>query len=71
MVLIEGSGSNYLSNEIFYRLSFLRERLQSNVKTGHLHVPKIQLSGMPFDITDTQNLVSNVTNIIKDAITGI
>jgi DNA-binding transcriptional regulator YiaG len=34
---IEGSGSNFLSNEIFYRIAHVRA--QSGVATGHFHVP--------------------------------
>lgn len=34
----KGSGGNYLSNEIFYRVARLRTNLLSSVKTGHFHV---------------------------------
>lgn len=33
-----GSGGDYLSNEIYYRVSFLREKYNPNLKTGHIHV---------------------------------
>ena len=33
-----GSGGNYLSNEIFYRIAKARENAHSNVKTGHYHI---------------------------------
>ena len=33
---IEGSGGDYLSNEIHYRVSFLRK--DTNKRTGHIHV---------------------------------
>lgn len=39
---ISGSGSNYLSNEIFYRVSKMRDELKPNLPTGHLHIPLTQ-----------------------------
>jgi pyrrolidone-carboxylate peptidase len=36
---IEGSGSNFLSNEIFYRTRLLRDASGSAVPMGHLHTP--------------------------------
>jgi hypothetical protein len=43
-----GSGGNFLSNEIFYRVALMRERCTSTIgeitpfiSTGHLHVPEI------------------------------
>lgn len=38
----QGSGGDYLSNEIFYRVAKLRTKLRPNLATGHLHIPKIQ-----------------------------
>lgn len=45
--LIEGSGGNYLSNEIFYRVALARERWQEHnngkkFSTGHFHIPWVQ-----------------------------
>lgn len=48
--IIEGSGSDYLSNEIFYRVALARERWQRanpsmpKFPTGHFHIAKIQES---------------------------
>ncbi len=39
---IEGSGGDYLSNEIFYRVAKLRTEQRRDLKTGHLHIPLIQ-----------------------------
>ncbi len=36
--MVEGSGGDFLSNEIFYRVAYLRGT--SPLKTGHIHVPK-------------------------------
>lgn len=38
----DGSGSNYLSNEIFYRVAKLRTELRKDLPTGHLHIPLTQ-----------------------------
>lgn len=37
-----GPGGNYLSNEIFYRVSFLRNSQNPTLQSGHFHVAKIQ-----------------------------
>jgi hypothetical protein len=48
-ISINGSGSNYLSNEIFYRVALMRERWQARnptkpkFPTGHFHVAMVQL----------------------------
>lgn len=34
----EGSGGDYLSNEIFYRIARARENINTNMKTGHYHL---------------------------------
>ncbi len=39
--LAEGSGGNYLSNEIFYRTSRIRRKTKPGLPTGHLHMPTI------------------------------
>ena len=44
----KGSGDAYLSNEIFYRVSRLRNKFKDSMMTGHLHVPLIQrVPGIP------------------------
>ncbi len=40
----EGSGSNYLSNEIFYRIAYCRVTRNSATLTGHFHVPSTHYS---------------------------
>lgn len=47
---VKGSGSNYLSNEIFYRVCRIREEIATNrgkgevdeLSSGHLHLPLMQ-----------------------------
>jgi hypothetical protein len=49
----EGSGGNYLSNEIFYRTAYRRTKLGSSTLTGHFHIPGPQQSNMRIeDIID-------------------
>lgn len=67
---IAGSGGNYLSNEIFYRVSLLRNKRTSTVLTGHLHVPQLQ-TVEDFDNNKTKDLINDVINIIKDAVAGL
>jgi pyrrolidone-carboxylate peptidase/ribosomal protein L31 len=66
---IEGSGGDYLSNEIFYRVAVLRNHLGLNntLKSGHLHVPILTLNDLDQAQTDTLN----VKKIIIDAIQGL
>ena len=35
---VRGSGGDYLSNEIFYRIARVRDKNFSNIKTGHIHI---------------------------------
>lgn len=76
---VTGSGGNYLSNEIFYRVSLMRTAHAPSLKTGHLHVPMIQY-GDPaailrnygkvvtrdFDPAITKELIQKIIDIISD-----
>lgn len=42
---VEGSGGDYLSNEIFYRVARLRQANRPTLPTGHLHIPRTQKKG--------------------------
>jgi pyrrolidone-carboxylate peptidase len=44
---IEGSGSNFLSNEIFYRTALMRSEIRPALPSGHLHVPVLVLATDP------------------------
>lgn len=63
---IGGSGGAYLSNEIFYRISRLREILNSNVKTGHYHIAKATSGYFTM-----QESLEEVENAIKRSLSGI
>lgn len=62
--LSEGSGGDYLSNEIFYRVAKIRKENNKNLKTGHLHVEMLQQSNEDLDSVKIQNLV----NLVKKSL---
>jgi hypothetical protein len=71
--IIEGSGSDYLSNEIFYRVALARERWQrvnpgQKFPTGHFHIAKIQVGTR--DLSDkylysNRTIYDELTKLIK------
>lgn len=48
LVTIDGSGGDYLSNEIFYRVAVLQNYLglNSTLKSGHLHSPILSINNL-------------------------
>ncbi|MFN3917963.1 MAG: hypothetical protein ACK4K0_09490 [Flavobacteriales bacterium] len=66
---LEGSGGTYLSNEIFFRVSALRNFLKLNdkLKSGHLHVPILPVN----DISAASDYITKIKKIIQDAIDGL
>jgi len=75
--MLYGPGGDYLSNEIFYRVSRLRELSSrkigsSNVlSSGHFHISKIQVGQNDFSVSQTAQLISIVKNAINNGVTGI
>ncbi|MEP6849668.1 MAG: IPT/TIG domain-containing protein [Acidobacteriota bacterium] len=56
----EGSGGNYLSNEIFYRVALKRKAVRPGLPSGHFHVPSTK-----FDPRGTgQALINGVTQAL-------
>ena len=52
-VALEGSGGDYLSNEIAYRATLLRDALGLQIPGGHLHTPVLQFAaGNTTELTD-------------------
>ena len=68
---IEGSGGDYLSNEIFYRISRLRTKLNPSLATGHLHVSKIQSGKNDIEYSDTDTLINKVKNVIEISLSSL
>ena len=67
----EGSGGDYLSNEIAYRVTLLRDALGVNILSGHLHTPVLQFAeGNTTELTDPvfeanqRNIIDQVRNIL-------
>ncbi|GGO58506.1 hypothetical protein GCM10012287_56820 [Streptomyces daqingensis] len=74
----EGGGGDYLSNEIAYRATLLRDRLGLDVPGGHVHTPVLEFGAGNTDpetgeITDPdfvrnrQDIVDQVRSIIRVA----
>lgn len=66
--LDQGSGGDYLSNEIFYRTAKVRKENQPGLPTGHLHVRQRTISGtvpagIPLTMTGDQ-----IYQSVKDAL---
>ncbi|MFP7655530.1 hypothetical protein [Chryseobacterium proteolyticum] len=58
---LEGTGGDYLSNEIYYRVAYLRTKYNPSLKTGHIHVG--------FNKTDVSRSERNqMTIILKDVL---
>ena len=70
-ILISGSGSNYLSNEIFYRVGKLRTEIKPNLQTGHFHISKIQRIGSDLSATKIAEVISIVKKSLKEGFKGI
>ncbi len=62
-----GSGSNYLSNEIFYRVAKMRTEQRPTLATGHLHIPMIQEKPIDYYArgnSSTEDMNPKVTELI-------
>jgi len=66
-ILFEGSGGDYLSNEIFYRVAKLRLENKPTLPTGHFHIAMLQKVGKDFDETETKKLINLVIESINKA----
>jgi hypothetical protein len=66
---IEGSGGNYFSNEIFYRVSNLVQSVQaassSGIKNGHIHIPDLGA----YESVASATLLGTVT--LADLVTSV
>ena len=64
--LNEGSGGDYLSNEIFYRVGKMRSEIKPTLPTGHFHIEKIQDERVSEDLNSTE--ISDLLILIKKGI---
>lgn len=61
----QGGGGNYLSNEIAYRMTLLRDAVHANIPGGHVHTPVLDFAaGNTTEITDP-TFIQNRTDIIN------
>lgn len=61
----QGGGGDYLSNEIAYRTTLLRDAVHANVPGGHVHTPVLDFApGNTTEITDPV-FIQNRTDIIN------
>jgi pyrrolidone-carboxylate peptidase len=61
----QGGGGDYLSNEIAYRTTLLRDAVHANVPGGHVHTPVLDFApGNTTQITDP-TFIQNRTDIIN------
>jgi pyrrolidone-carboxylate peptidase len=66
-IAVSGSGGGYLSNEISYRSIRLRDQLNSNIPTGHIHTPRIQ----QFEPEIEEKIVKQIRTMLELALEGI
>ena len=62
---VEGGGGGYLSNEIAYRVTELRDRLGSSALAGHVHTPTMAASPTP---SERNGIVNQYRQILSAAI---
>ncbi|MBF7092544.1 hypothetical protein IUY40_13485 [Flavobacterium sp. ALJ2] len=74
---VSGSGGDYLSNEIFYRVAKLRQEQRPNLTTGHLHILLTQTTQdnkffyIEYEYRNADKLTTDINPVIKDVITNI
>jgi len=66
-IAVSGSGGGYLSNEISYRSIRLRDQLNSNIPTGHIHTPRIQ----QFEPEIEKEIVKQIKAMLEQALVAI
>lgn len=64
---VSGSGGGYLSNEISYRSIRLKNELQSNIPTGHIHTPRIK----QFEPKTTEKIVKQIIKMLEESLAEI
>ena len=63
-ISISGSGGDYFSNEIFYHVSRLREKLDPNLPSGHIHIPLVPVTSMVTVIDKIKEIIKNALLVL-------
>ena len=58
---INGSGGSYLSNEIHYRVAYLRETMRPSLPNGHIHIGFLSSD----KVTDRKKMLGDITHILE------
>ncbi len=71
--LTEGSGGDYLSNEIFYRVAKMRKDKRPNLPTGHFHIEKLQDESIKEDFSNKKmtTLLELIKKSLKEGLKSI
>ncbi len=65
IIAVNGSGGNYLSNEIHYRVAYLREAYQSSTMTGHIHVGFLNSQFDAHTSNDRDAMLADIEHLIR------
>lgn len=69
---VRGAGGGFLSNEIFYRTSLLRDRAGSSIPLGHLHTPALPPESRVSDFAQQRDaIVTQIESILEATIDEI
>ncbi|WP_105258901.1 hypothetical protein [Pseudoalteromonas sp. T1lg88] len=66
-IAVNGGGGGYLSNEISYRSIRLRNELNSDIPTGHIHTPRIA----QFEPEVEAKIVAQIKAMLEHSLTAI
>ncbi len=66
-IAVKGGGGGYLSNEISYRSIRLRDELNSDIPTGHIHTPRIQ----QFEPETEAKIVAQIKAMLEQSLVAI
>jgi pyrrolidone-carboxylate peptidase len=66
-IAVKGGGGGYLSNEISYRSIRLRDELNSDIPTGHIHTPRIA----QFEPETEAKIVKQIQAMLEQSLSAI
>lgn len=64
---VSGSGGGYLSNEISYRSIRLKNQLNSDIPTGHIHTPRIQ----QFEPEVEKKIIMQISSMLEHSLVAL